>query len=121
MHLTPTILVLTPLLPVTIASPSPSIVSRDLTCIDGDNNPAPCTCSCSRADYLTNVDPPYSEGKAFNCAIPDVAIIGAIAGFLGDVAPYGPVGCLSCQPFTGSDYDGAIPCDSHGECQFQFR
>lgn len=117
MHLAPTILILTSLLPMTLASPSPSILSRDRTCTDSDNIPAPCTCSCSRADYLTNVNPPYSQNQAVNCAVPDAFILGTLAGLL---PPYGPVGCLSCQPFTGSDYEGAIPCEAHGGCQFNF-
>ncbi len=110
-----TILILTSLIPLTLASPSPSLLSRDLTCIDDNKNPAPCTCACSKTDYLTNVNPPYSQNQPVNCAVPDSVILGILAGLL---PPYGPVGCLSCQPFTGSDYEGAIPCEVHGGCQF---
>lgn len=125
MYFAPAIVALTSLLPMTIASPSPSLFSRGLSCIDGDNNPAPCTCSCSRPNYLTNVNPPYSEGQGVNCANPDPYVLEPVpVGQNEEVVyepPYGPVGCLSCQPFTGSDCEGAIPCDAHGECQYNFN
>lgn len=114
------------------ASPTLSLTSRGLTCVDEGNNPAPCTCSCSENPlYETNVNPPYTEGKAVQCAVPptsvNIAVTEAISPILDitvapvDTTPWGPVGCLDCQgPLTGSNYTGEMECDSQEGCQYLY-
>ena len=33
---------------------------------------------------------------------------------------YGPIGCLTCEQRTGSDYDGELICEANAGCEYEF-